>query len=273
MVAANARTSITFALSPYQAHNAPEGREILTGLGPESLGSFLLMDRAYQGNGTRRLALDLGLPLVVPPLNSGADPWEYDREMYKRRNETERLVRRMKGFRRIFSDFEKLDILFIGLILSTLTVDALFLCGHSLSEIFARKREQVANVTTPCTTPNGRSCSSSTTTLMCSNCCCSGVASAPGGLTAKRARFLSRRTREYDHTPAFTRYAVELLGHDPDAYYMIGVEHRIPEPTPEAKAKCVESLLDAGFSEDAVETAIATLGVPPDGHHPPKRRR
>ena len=36
------------------------------------------------------------------------------------------------------------------------------------------------------------------------------------------------------------RYPVERLGRDPDAYYMIGVEHRIPEPTPEARAKCVE---------------------------------
>ena len=104
---------------------------------------------------------------------------------------------------------------------------------------------------------------------MSSNCCCNGA--APRWLDSKRARFLSRRTRQYGHTPAFTRHAVEFAGHDPDAYYMIAVEHRIPEPTPEAKAKCIESLLDAGFSEDAVETATATLGVPPDGHHLPKR--
>ena len=54
---------------------------------------------------------------------------------------------------------------------------------------------------------------------------------------------------------------------------MIGVEHRIPEPTPEAKAKCVGSLLDAGFSPEAVETAMSVLGVPQGGRHPPKRRR
>ncbi len=40
------------------------------------------------------------------------DPWEYDREMYKRRNEVERLFRRLKGFRRIFSRFDKLDVMF-----------------------------------------------------------------------------------------------------------------------------------------------------------------
>ena len=96
---------------------------------------------------------------------------------------------------------------------------------------------------------------------------------SPRWLDGKRARFLSRRTREYGHTPAFTRHAVELLGHDPDAYYMIGVEHRIPEPTPEAMAKCVGRLLDAGFSPESIETAMSVLGVPQGGRHPPKRRR
>jgi hypothetical protein len=105
------------------------------------------------------------------------------------------------------------------------------------------------------------------------NCCSSGAASAPGWLDGKQARFLSRRTRQYGHTPAFTRYAVELLGHDPDAYYMIGVEHRIPEPTPEARAKCVDVFLDAGFSHEAVESAMSVLGVPPGEQHPPKRQR
>ncbi len=63
---------------------------------------------------TRQLALDLGFMPVVPPLNTRVAPWEYDREMYKRRNEVERLFRRLKGFRRIFSRFEKLDVMFIA---------------------------------------------------------------------------------------------------------------------------------------------------------------
>ena len=94
----------------------------------------------------------------------------------------------------------------------------------------------------------------------------------PRWLDGKRARFLSRRMKQYGHTPAFTRHAVKLAGHDPDAYYMIGVEHRIPEPTPEARDKCVDVLLDAGFSPEAVETATSVLGVPRGGRHPPKRR-
>ena len=102
MVAANARTAVTFSLSPGQAHDAPEGRKLLNRLGPQVHRPSLIMDRAYQRDETRQLALELGFTPVVPPLASRIDALEYDREMYKRRNEIERLFRRLKGFRRIF---------------------------------------------------------------------------------------------------------------------------------------------------------------------------
>ena len=83
------------------------------------------MDRAYQGDETRQLALALRYEPVVPPLRTRIDPWEYNREMYKRRNEIERLFRRWKGFRRIFSRFEKLEVVFLGFIVFALIVDGL----------------------------------------------------------------------------------------------------------------------------------------------------
>jgi transposase len=83
------------------------------------------MDRAYEGNETRQLALDLGFIAVVPPLCTRVEPWRYDKEMYKRRNEIERLFRRLKGFRRIFSRFDKLDVMFMGFLCFALVVEAL----------------------------------------------------------------------------------------------------------------------------------------------------
>ncbi|MEW6479677.1 MAG: IS5 family transposase [Pseudomonadota bacterium] len=128
MVAADARTAVTFCLSPGQAHDAPEGRRLLSSLGPTSRPMHLLMDRAYEGNETRQLALDLGFIPVVPPMKTRIEPWEYDREMYKRRNEVERLFRRLKGYRRIFSRFEKLDLMFLGFISFVLVADGLRMC-------------------------------------------------------------------------------------------------------------------------------------------------
>ena len=85
----------------------------------------LVMDRADEDDETRQLVLDLGFVPVVPPKSRRLDPWEYDREMYRRRNEVERLFRRLKGFRRIFSRFEKLDAIFLGFLVFVLIVEAL----------------------------------------------------------------------------------------------------------------------------------------------------
>jgi transposase len=86
------------------------------------------MDRAYEGGQTRQLALDLGFTPIVPPKRNRIRPWEYDRMMYRRRNEIERLFRRLKGFRRVFSRFDKLDVMFIAFINFALIVEALRQC-------------------------------------------------------------------------------------------------------------------------------------------------
>jgi transposase len=125
MVAADARTAIVFALSPGCDHDAPHGRALLEELGSMPHGLPLLMDRAYEGDQTRQLVLDLGMIPVVPPKSSRVHPWEYDRVLYKKRNEIERLFRRLKGFRRIFSRFEKLDVVFIAFLSFALIVEAL----------------------------------------------------------------------------------------------------------------------------------------------------
>ena len=83
------------------------------------------MDRAYEGDATRHLAVKLGYVPVVPPKHNRLGPWEYDRAMYTRRNEIERLFRRLKGFRRLFSRFDKLDVMFVAFIHFALIVDRL----------------------------------------------------------------------------------------------------------------------------------------------------
>ena len=45
--------------------------------------------------------------------------------MYRKRNEVERLFRRLKRFRRIFSRLEKLDVIFLGFVYFALIVEAL----------------------------------------------------------------------------------------------------------------------------------------------------
>ena len=127
MVAADAQTAVTFSLSPGQAGDAPEGRKLLRTLQNKGWdGTKVIMDKAYEGDETRQLIFDLGMEPVVPPKKNRLSPWEYDKEMYKKRNEVERLFRRLKGFRRIFSRFDKLDVMFTFFIHFALIADALF---------------------------------------------------------------------------------------------------------------------------------------------------
>lgn len=85
----------------------------------------MIMDKAYEGDEMRQTVLDLGMIPIVPPKSNRLDPWEYNRELYKKRNEIERLFRRLKGFRRIFSRFEKLDVIFLAFLYFALVVEAL----------------------------------------------------------------------------------------------------------------------------------------------------
>jgi len=125
MDAADARTAITFALSPGQASDAVEGRALLGSIGPLPRPLPLIMDNAYEDDQTRQLALEFHFLPVFPPKSNRLAPWQYDKAMYRRRNEIERLFRRLKGFRRIFSRFDKLDIVFVAFLNFALIVEAL----------------------------------------------------------------------------------------------------------------------------------------------------
>lgn len=83
------------------------------------------MDCAYEGNETRQLAFDLGVIPVVPSHPNRVEPWRLKKALYRCCNEIERLFRRLKGFRHIFSRFDKLDLVFIAFIYFALIVEAL----------------------------------------------------------------------------------------------------------------------------------------------------
>ena len=88
-------------------------------------GRPMIMDRADEGDTTRQRALDLIFSAVVPAKSNRLDPWEYDKELYKKRNEVERLFSRLKEFGRIFSRFDQLGLMFSAFLFSVLIVDSL----------------------------------------------------------------------------------------------------------------------------------------------------
>lgn len=83
------------------------------------------MDKAYEGENIRRKAVEKGYSSVVPPKSNRTDPREYDKERYKQRNEIERYFLRLRRFRKIFTRYDKLDVLFCGFIYFAMIVDAI----------------------------------------------------------------------------------------------------------------------------------------------------
>ncbi len=102
-----------------------EGRLLLGGIGPLPARLPLLMDRAYEDDKTRQLAEEFGYIPVVPPKKNRLNPWWYDPALYRKRNEVERFFRRLKGFRRIFTRFEKLDVMFSAFLNFAMIANAL----------------------------------------------------------------------------------------------------------------------------------------------------
>jgi transposase len=112
LVAADARTPLVIRLSPGNAHDGHYGQQLITELA-DIPATHLTMDRAYEGDETRALVLKQNITPVVPPKSNRKEPWKYDKEIYKKRNEVERFFCRLKRFRRIATRYDKLDILFL----------------------------------------------------------------------------------------------------------------------------------------------------------------
>ena len=116
MMAANARKAVDFILSAGQLHDAPQGRILMDTVGKQKTVTPLVMDRAYEDDYTRYTGQMLKFDPVVSPKTNRKEPWEYDKELYKLRNEIERLFRLIQSCRRVFCRYDKLDIMYAAFI-------------------------------------------------------------------------------------------------------------------------------------------------------------
>lgn len=116
MISRNERYAVDFILSAGNRHDAPNGRILMDTIGKQKNCLPLIMDGAYEDDYTRYIAQTLNFKPIVPPRKNRKNPWRYDKELYKKRNEIERLFRLLDGFRRVFVRFEKLDSMYMGFI-------------------------------------------------------------------------------------------------------------------------------------------------------------
>ncbi len=92
-----------FHLSSGNNPDAPEGRKLISNIHSD-YDNFLLMDRAYEDDKTRRAAT----------------------EFYKRSNEVEHFFLCIKRFRKVFTRYDKLDIIYLSVITFAMILDVVF---------------------------------------------------------------------------------------------------------------------------------------------------
>ena len=116
MICTDENSPVIFSLSPGNFGDAPCGRDLIYKLGKQKKQKYLLMDRAYEGDETRSLAKKLNFFPVIPPKSNRKNPWPYDHNLYKLRNNIERSFCKIKRFRRIFILYDKLDSIFLSFV-------------------------------------------------------------------------------------------------------------------------------------------------------------
>ena len=125
MVAASDRAAVSFSLSSGNAGDGPEERKLSSLTPHDTAYRRLIMDRAYEEDKARLPAINRGYIPAVPPKRNRKSPWEYDRELYERRNTVGRFFLQIKRFRRIFTHHDKWDIIFSGFILFAMVTDVI----------------------------------------------------------------------------------------------------------------------------------------------------
>ena len=109
---------IRFHLIPGQDHDAPVCRVLHDQLQP---GQTVLADKAYDADWIKNMIWEQGAIAVIPSKSNRIMPKEFDAELYKMRNLTERFFERFFGrlkasFRRIATRYEKTSGNFMAMI-------------------------------------------------------------------------------------------------------------------------------------------------------------
>lgn len=106
---------LTIVLTPGQQHEATVFPQLLSspklkraGRGrPRVRPGRIVADKGYTGQPIRSYLRRLGIKITIPRRRSERKPDRFDREIYRQRNRVERLINRLKQFRRLATRYEK----------------------------------------------------------------------------------------------------------------------------------------------------------------------
>lgn len=97
-----------------QAGDCPQAPALLA---PDlRTGQWVLADRAYDADYVRQQVAQAGAKAVIPSKKNRKQVLDYDREIYKHRNQIERCINRFKAYRGLATRFEKTASAYVALV-------------------------------------------------------------------------------------------------------------------------------------------------------------
>lgn len=94
---------VRFALAPGQSPDGRAALPLIEGLTAEAL----LADAAYDSDAIRGALAARGIEAVIKPSGARSLKPAFDRELYRERNQVERLIGRLKRYRRVGTRYEQ----------------------------------------------------------------------------------------------------------------------------------------------------------------------
>lgn len=103
-------------MTPGQRHDARAFPDVLAELPEGCDPEWAVADRAFDSDDIRDELLERDIAPCIPSRSNSAEPVEHDRAMYRQRNRVERLVGKLKQFRRVATRYEKLAATFLAVV-------------------------------------------------------------------------------------------------------------------------------------------------------------
>ena len=110
------RIGVAIVITAGACHDAPLFETVFEQLPAEHELEHGVMDKGYDSDKIRNKLREEDIEPVIPPRSNRKEPCAYNKEVYKLRNQVERLINRLKQFRRIATRYEKLARTFLELI-------------------------------------------------------------------------------------------------------------------------------------------------------------
>ena len=103
-------------MTPGQAHDAPAFPDVMAAVPEECPVELVVGDRAYDSDEIRESLLDADIIAAIPARSNRKDPPELEPGLYRERNRVERLVGKLKQFRRVATRYDKLAATFLSFV-------------------------------------------------------------------------------------------------------------------------------------------------------------